>query len=486
MQRRRDDSLRSRIARLRGRAGGHPTAPRRPPPRKRRVPRREIEARRQRLLRWGVAIAGAALIVILVGGVLYDNVIKPRQTLATVGGMAITREDYWKARANDLYEQALQYQDFAQFVGANQQGQYLSMAQQALNEIPQVWGSTDVDQNTLQKMIDGQVYEQGMSDLGLSMTPEEIHTFALNRFAPPGSPLIPVSPTPTLTAARAAMATSTAAAFLATPVGSPLAATPVSPRPAATPLAATPMAASPIASPLAGAPQATPIASPVATAGTPSPAEARATAEAGFSRFADSLFGVAHLSQADYDRLVAAPALAREKVDDALAAKVGQSASQIRAEHILVPTREAAEDARKRIVDGGEDFATVAREVSTDTATAGNGGELGWFTREEMVPPFADAAFALEPGQVSQPVQSEFGWHIIRVEAKDPDRPLTDSQISQIKEAERNRWLEAERQKLTVTSTLGPTPTPFPQGFQAPVGAPPPPTPTPLPATPVG
>jgi hypothetical protein len=314
------------------------------------------------------------------------------------------------------------------------------------------------------------------------MTPDEIHTYALNRFAPPGSPLIPVSPTPTLTAARAAMATSTAAAFLATPLASPPAATPV----AGTPVASTPRAGTVAATPVAGVPQATPVASPVATMGTPSPAEARATAEAGFSRFEDSLFAIAHLSEADYDRLVAAPALARQKVDDALAANIGQSAPQVRAAHILVATREEAEAARKRIVDGGEDFATVAREVSTDKATAGNGGELGWFAREEMDPSFADAAFALEPGAISEPVQSAFGWHLIHVEAKDPDRPLTDAQINQIKEAEINRWLEAERQKLTVTSSLPPTPTPFPQGFQAPVGAPPPPTPTPLPATPVG
>jgi hypothetical protein len=480
MQRRRDDSLKARIARLRGRASGHPTAPGRPPARKRRVPRREIEARRQRMLRWGVAITGLALVVILAGGVLYDNVIKPRQTLASVDGVAITREDYWKARANDLYEQALQYQDFAQFVGADQQSQYLSMAQQALREIPGVWGSTDVDSSSLDKMIDDQVYEQGLKNLGLTMTPEEIHTYALNRFAPPGSPLIPVSPTPTLIAARAAMATSTAAAFLATPIGSPPAATPV----AATLVAATPLAAAPFATPVGRTPGATPIASPVATPGTPSPAEARATAEAGFTRLADSLFPVAHLSDADYDRLVAAPALARQKVEDALAAQVGQSAPQVRAAHILVPTQEAAEAARKRIVEGGEDFATVAREVSADQSTAGNGGELGWFAREEMVPPFADAAFALEPGAISEPVQSEFGWHVIRVEEKDPDRPLTDAQISHIKEADVDRWLTQERQKLTVSSTLPPSPTPFPQGFQPPVGAPPPPTP--VAATPVG
>ena len=85
------------------------------------------------------------------------------------------------------------------------------------------------------------------------------------------------------------------------------------------------------------------------------------------------------------------------------------------AAHILLPTREEAGAARTRVTEGGEDFATVARELSTDEATAANGGELGWFTREEMVAPFAEAAFALEPGAISEPVETEFGWHVIQV-----------------------------------------------------------------------
>ena len=140
---------------------------------------------------------------------------------------------------------------------------------------------------------------------------------------------------------------------------------------------------------------------------------------------------------------------------------VGQSAPQVRAAHILLPTREEAEAARARVTEGGEDFATVARELSTDESTAANGGELGWFTREEMVAPFAEAAFALEPGAISEPVETEFGWHVIQVEERDPDRPLTDSQINRLQQTAEERWLAEERAKLTVTSTLPPTPTPF-------------------------
>src|SRR5918993_2341518 len=229
MLRRGDDSIRARIARARARArGGTRPAPVRPPTRKRRVPRREIQARRQRIVRWGVAAAGLLALIVVAGGLIYEYVVKPNQTLATVGAVSISRQDYWKSRAIDLYEQALQYQDFAQFVGPDQQGQYLALAQQSLAQFPEVWGSTDVDPSSLEKMVDDQLYLQGMDDLGLEMTEDEIRTFALNRFAPPGAPLIAPSPTATLTAERAALATSTAASLFATPVESPVAGTPVS------------------------------------------------------------------------------------------------------------------------------------------------------------------------------------------------------------------------------------------------------------------
>jgi hypothetical protein len=139
------------------------------------------------------------------------------------------------------------------------------------------------------------------------------------------------------------------------------------------------------------------------------------------------------------------------------------------------------------VTEGGEDFATVARELSTDEASAANGGELGWFTREEMVAPFAEAAFALEPGAISEPVESEFGWHVIQVQERDPERPLTDLQINRLQQTAEERWLAEQRAGLSVTSTLPPTPTPFAPDFVPPVGAPPLPAPTspPLPATPV-
>jgi peptidyl-prolyl cis-trans isomerase C len=75
-----------------------------------------------------------------------------------------------------------------------------------------------------------------------------------------------------------------------------------------------------------------------------------------------------------------------------------------------------ANSIRKRI-NGGEDFATVAKKESDDTGSGANGGDLGTFKKGMMVPPFEAAAFSLKPGDISEPVKSQFGYHIIQVQA---------------------------------------------------------------------
>ncbi len=104
---------------------------------------------------------------------------------------------------------------------------------------------------------------------------------------------------------------------------------------------------------------------------------------------------------------------------------------QVKARHILILSPQDADkeadataktqidEALKQIKDG-KSFEEVAKEVSQD-GTAENGGDLGFFARGQMVPPFEEAAFSLEPGQVSEPVRTQFGWHLIKVEEKKPE-----------------------------------------------------------------
>jgi peptidyl-prolyl cis-trans isomerase C len=116
-----------------------------------------------------------------------------------------------------------------------------------------------------------------------------------------------------------------------------------------------------------------------------------------------------------------------------------QPQTEIHARHILVATEEEG----KAIVaelDAGGDFAAIAQAKSTDTGSGAQGGDLGFFTAEQMVPQFSQAAFALEPGTYSKaPVQSEFGWHVIKVEEKretappsfEEARPEMENQLQQ-------------------------------------------------------
>jgi peptidyl-prolyl cis-trans isomerase C len=188
------------------------------------------------------------------------------------------------------------------------------------------------------------------------------------------------------------------------------------------------------------------------------------------------------MSRDDYVRWVVRPRLAQQKVTERLQAEVGQSTEQVRGAHILVDTQDLAAEIHRRVTEGGEDFATVAREASTDTATAPNGGDLGWFTRAEVVEPFANVAFGLEPNQISEPFQTEFGWHVLKVVERDDDRAMTDEQIQRVQDQRVQRWLEERRAEMDIGADIDPTPTPFAQPFQPPAQAPAAPTPTPIPA----
>ena len=96
-----------------------------------------------------------------------------------------------------------------------------------------------------------------------------------------------------------------------------------------------------------------------------------------------------------------------------VAAAKGQE--EVKARHILVSSEDEAKKIAQEVKKGGE-FEKIAKEKSSDKGSGANGGELGWFTKEKMVPEFAEAAFKLKKGEVSDPVKSEFGWHVIKVE----------------------------------------------------------------------
>ncbi|EEB36389.1 PPIC-type PPIASE domain protein [Anaerococcus hydrogenalis DSM 7454] len=103
--------------------------------------------------------------------------------------------------------------------------------------------------------------------------------------------------------------------------------------------------------------------------------------------------------------------------------------SQVKASHILVEDENTAKEVKKKL-DDGEDFAKLAKEYSKDTANSAKGGDLGYFTKDKMVKEFADKAFAMKKGEISDPVKTSYGYHIIKVEDKKDNPDALKEEIS--------------------------------------------------------
>jgi peptidyl-prolyl cis-trans isomerase C len=110
----------------------------------------------------------------------------------------------------------------------------------------------------------------------------------------------------------------------------------------------------------------------------------------------------------------------RTVYDDATKQMTGEK--EVHARHILVETEDEAKAVAAELKKG-TDFAELARQKSKDPGAAAEGGDLGYFTKDQMVPEFAEMAFKLDKGQLSDPVKTQFGWHVIKVEDK-RDRPV--------------------------------------------------------------
>lgn len=102
-----------------------------------------------------------------------------------------------------------------------------------------------------------------------------------------------------------------------------------------------------------------------------------------------------------------------------------------------------ANELRQRLL-AGEDFAALAAEYSDDPGSAANGGDLGWFGKGQMVAPFEEAAFSLPIGEISEPVKSDFGYHLIEVLERDAARPKSQAQLDQERDQAFQTWLKEQ------------------------------------------
>ena len=117
------------------------------------------------------------------------------------------------------------------------------------------------------------------------------------------------------------------------------------------------------------------------------------------------------------------------------------SGDTVHLRHILVQTEGEAKEVQARLAKN-EPFEELAKKLSRDTASGPKGGDLGFLGREQMLPDFARAAFALKPGEVSEPVKTPFGFHLVKLLERKTGQPLTFDQVK----AQLQRRLQDERQ----------------------------------------
>jgi parvulin-like peptidyl-prolyl isomerase len=146
--------------------------------------------------------------------------------------------------------------------------------------------------------------------------------------------------------------------------------------------------------------------------------------------------------------------LLQGKVQDAIGAEqVPDSQPQVHTRQIVVATPDQA-NALLAQLQGGADFAQLAQQNSTDSATKDAGGDMGWWGRGTKTKTLEDAAFAMQPGQLSDVIQDTAGYHILQLLESDPSRPVAAAALTTQRQKAFNDWLTSRRSGQDVKLSL--------------------------------
>lgn len=400
--------------------------------------RLEREQLQQRYLMIGTIVVLIAVAGLILYGILDQTVLKRIRPVAKVGNETITSGEFidevrfTRLRSVQQLESLTTNTSMLQYFGSY-----------VLEIGNQLASSTNLGQTVLNNMIEDILIEKEAETRGIVLTDDEIDREVQQQFGY----YLNGTLTPTVTSTPYVYSTSTLSpeqiALLvptSTVTNTPEATQAITETPTIEPATATPDASqtpTPAASPTITL---TPTITPTATVYT----------EQLFQENLNTYLTNASeidLSKSQLREFIRKQLL-RTKVQEAIQAEVKTVDDQVWARHILVATEEEAQLVLDRLKNG-ESFEALAAEVSLDTSNKDSGGNLEWFVYSQMVKSFSDATFALKVGEISEPVQSDYGYHIIQVLGHE-ERPLTADQISSAKQVLYDNWLEEAKTAANV------------------------------------
>lgn len=420
---------------------------------KKHVARLERERQQSRIILYVFIGILSVVVLLLVYGYLDIKVFQLRKPVAKVGETEILANQFEPRVRLQRQNLLMQYNQYAQY------GQLFGMDVNAqLQQIQsQLDAPTLIGQSVLDQLINEEIIRQETAKRGITASEQEIQKEMQTTFDfyPNGSPTPTLTPTelvmPELPAESLAIVSLTPTASATPEVTSTPEFTATTESISGTPAVDVTSQASSTSAPTATL---EPTATVTPTAGptsTPLPTATPYTLEGFETQLNDAETSMVKLgfTEVEYQKLFEMQVL-QSKLREEITADTLQTEKQVWARHILVSDAALAVTVIERLKNG-DDFASLAIELSEDTGSAVNGGDLGWFGSGAMVAEFETAAFALEkPGDFTQePVQSQFGYHIIQLIAKQ-DRPLTQEQYEAAKDKVFQDWLTAAREEYNV------------------------------------
>jgi parvulin-like peptidyl-prolyl isomerase len=372
-------------------------------PSRRQLSHWQREQHQRRLLYIGVGALVVVVAAIFAAGLIYDNVYRANQVVAQVGPDSITATqllDEIRPQARALDAQAKQV---GGGTSSDQIASYLDSQKRALPD------------SVLNDLIDTHIVQQEATRRGISVTPAEVDDKERQTIAEFQASKNP-APTPAPT--EAPEASPTAAITSATPELTVL----------------------PVAAALTPTALTTPTAVPTLEA------DAYTTALQQF------------VTQNNVTEADLRTQIERSLLQDKIQAAIGQeqvpdTQAQVHARQIVVATSDQANDLLNQLKNGA-DFAQLAQQNSTDTVTRDKGGDMGWFARGVQTKAIEDAAFSLQPGQLSDVISDGGSYHILQVIESDPNRSLPPDQLTNQRQKAFQDWLSSKRSGQDVKLSL--------------------------------